>query len=320
MIYHVQDGNRSVWKGGVEMVCDQCPRKCGVDRSHGVGFCGADQTIRLARAALHPWEEPCISGEKGSGTIFFVGCNLRCIYCQNRRISRQGNVGTAVTPEEMEAIILELQREGASNINLVTPTPYAMQLIPVLRSVRPQLRIPVVYNCGGYESVDTLRALDGLVDIYLPDFKYESAQLSELYSCASDYSSVALAALDEMIRQTGAPVLGEDGLMKSGVLVRHLVLPGCREDSVNVLKLLHGRFGNQRFLLSLMSQFTPVFSDDSAPKNLRRRVTSFEYGCVLEMAEQLGFEGYLQERSSAVKDYTPDFDRDGTVTEKIKRL
>ncbi len=299
-------------------ICTQCPRKCGVDRSLTAGFCGADDRIRLARAALHPWEEPCISGENGSGTIFFVGCNLRCVYCQNRRISRQGDAGTAVTPEELGSVMLALQREGAANINLVTPTPYAMQLIPVLRSIRPRLRIPVVYNCGGYESVDTLRAMEGLIDVYLPDFKYDSAQLSRLYSGVSDYSSVALDALDEMLRQTGAPVLGEDGLMKKGVLVRHLVLPGCREDSVNVLELLKARFGNQNFLLSLMSQYTPSFSDDSVPKNLRRRVTSFEYGCVLETAERLGFEGYLQERSSAVKDYTPDFDRDRTVIEKIK--
>ncbi len=299
-------------------VCKQCPRACGTDRSHGVGFCGADDRIRLARAAIHPWEEPCISGERGSGTVFFVGCNLRCVYCQNRVISRHGGAGTAVTEEELESVMLSLQSEGAANINLVTPTPYAMQLVPILRSVRPKLRIPVVYNCGGYESVETLRALDGLVDIYLPDFKYYSSHLSELYSDASDYSAVALDALAEMLRQTGAPVMGEDGLLKRGVLVRHLVLPGCREDSVSVLELLKERFGDRAFLLSLMSQYTPSFCDGAAPKNLRRRVTSFEYQRVLEAVERLGFEGYLQERGSAVRDYTPDFERDETVAEKLK--
>ena len=300
----------------MENGCMQCPRKCGVDRGVAVGFCGAGDEIRLARAALHLWEEPCISGANGSGTLFFVGCNLRCVYCQNRQISRCGEVGVAVSDEQLENMMLQLQDEGAANINLVTPTPYAVRLASILKRVREKLQIPVVYNCGGYESAETLRMLDGLVDVYLPDFKYFSPQLAEQYSYAADYAAVATEAMDEMLRQTGAPVMGQDGLMKRGVMVRHLVLPGCREDSVKILKYLQERYGNQAFLLSLMSQYTPAFADGDAPKNLRRRVTTFEYERVLEAADRLGFEGYLQSRSSAVSDYTPDFEGEGVRTVK----
>ena len=179
-------------------VCVQCPRRCGVDRSEKYGFCGVSLDFRIARAALHPWEEPCISGKNGSGTVFFTGCNLRCIYCQNREISCGGEIGKTVSASELGSIMLRLQDEGAENINLVTPTPYALQLIPVLRSVREKLQIPIVYNCGGYESVETLRALDGLIDVYLPDCKYHSSEFSSAYSSASDYFSVATAALTEM--------------------------------------------------------------------------------------------------------------------------
>lgn len=302
-------------------VCHLCPRNCGVNRNLSTGFCGADGSIRVARAALHPWEEPCISGENGSGTIFFVGCNLRCVFCQNRRISRDVDVGMVVSSEELGQIMLRLEAEGAANINLVTPTPYTAQLLDVLHRVRPKLKIPVVYNCGGYESVESLRALDGLIDVYLPDFKYYSSQFSKLYSGAEDYATVALAALAEMIRQTGAPQMDEKGILQRGVMVRHLVLPGCREDSVKILEVLAERFGNRWFLLSLMSQYTPAFADENTPKNLHRKVTTFEYGYVLDAVERLGFEGYFQERSSAVKDYTPDFEREGiqTVLEKLHR-
>lgn len=292
-------------------LCVQCPRACGVDRSVQTGFCGASDNIRVARAALHPWEEPCISGSMGSGTLFFVGCNLRCIYCQNRQISRGKEEGVAASAEQLEELMLQLQREGASNINLVTPTPYARQLVPILENVRKKLKIPVVYNCGGYESVETLRMLDGLIDVYLPDFKYHSPELSAQYSYAADYAAVATDGLDEMLRQTGAPVMGDDGLLKRGVMVRHLVLPGCREDSIKILKHLKERYGNQAFLFSLMSQYTPSFADETAPRVLHRRVSSFEYEKVLEVAVGLGFEGYLQQRSSASCDYTPDFREEG---------
>lgn len=203
--------------------------------------------------------------------------------------------------------MLRLQDEGAENVNLVTPTPYALQLIPVLQSIRKKLRIPIVYNCGGYESVETLRALDGLIDVYLPDCKYYSTELSSAYSFAPDYFSVVSDALSEMLRQTGTPVIDANGMLRRGVLVRHLVLPGCRKDSVALLTALHERFGNDSFLLSLMSQYTPDFASSDAPKNLHRRVTAFEYDRVLEAVERLGFNGYLQKRTSATADYTPDF-------------
>ncbi len=287
--------------------CNACPRACNVDRSHAVGFCGVPNEFRIARAALHPWEEPSVSGSKGSGTVFFCGCNLRCIFCQNGRISRCLQQGAAVSPARLEEILLELQEAGAANVNLVTPSHYAEQLIPVLRSVRPRLRIPVVWNSGGFESAETLRRLEGLVDVYLPDCKFFDPVLSRDYAAAPDYFAVASEAIAEMLRQVGAPVIGGDGLIQSGVILRHLVLPGCRKDSIRLLRALKERFGTDAFLLSLMSQYTPEFAPDTAPKALRRRLTSFEYDSVLQEALRLGFNGYLQSGSSAVSDYTPTF-------------
>lgn len=299
--------------------CTQCPRRCGVDREITVGYCGAGGEIRLARAALHLWEEPCISGERGSGALFFVGCNLRCVYCQNRTISQGKTSGVAVTEEELERIIFELQAEGAESINLVTPTPYADAIARVLARVKPHLCVPVVYNCGGYESVETLSRLEGLVDVYLPDCKYFSPELAALYSDAPDYFSVAADAIGEMLRQTGKPELDARGILRRGVMVRHLVLPGSRQDSERLLEALCERFGKDAFLLSLMNQYTPAFAPPDAPKNLHRRVTSFEYGRVAETVERLGFEGYFQGRGASDTAYTPDFEGEGprTVREKL---
>jgi len=299
--------------------CMQCPRKCGIDRATGVGYCGAGGEIRLARAALHLWEEPCISGEGGSGALFFVGCNLRCVFCQNRSISQGDARGIAVSEEELERIMLRLQAEGAESLSLVTPTPYADRLVFVLERVKPQLNLPVVYNCGGYESVETLRRLEGLVDVYLPDCKYFSPELASLYSDAPDYFSVATDAIAEMLRQTGKPQFDARGILRRGVVVRHLVLPGCRQDSEQLLKALHERFGGDAFLLSLMNQYTPAFAPPDAPKNLHRRVTSFEYSRVAETVEQLKFAGYFQDRSASDVAYTPDFEGEGykTVIEKM---
>ncbi|MBR3894307.1 MAG: radical SAM protein [Clostridia bacterium] len=289
----------------MESVCTQCPRQCGIDRAQAVGFCGAPWEFRVARAALHPWEEPPISGTRGSGTVFFSGCNLRCVFCQNREISREIR-GKKLDADALAAVMLSLRDKGAHNINLVTPTPYALQLIPVLEKIKPTLGIPVVYNCGGYESVDTLRALEGLVDVWLPDVKYHSPALSLRYSAAEDYYTVAETALDEMLRQAGNPQFDTDGMLSRGVIVRHLVLPGCRADSIALLKALAKKFGTDRFLLSLMSQYTPQFADRAYP-SLCRRVTTFEYESVATVARQLGFDGYFQERDSATADYTPDF-------------
>ena len=294
----------------MQQPCLQCPRKCGVDRLAGeYGYCGVPWGFRVARASLHRWEEPSLSGIRGSGTVFFTGCNLRCVFCQNREISREG-MGRELDADGLIDVMLRLRDAGAHNINLVTPTPYAYQLAEVLERVKPLLGIPVVYNCGGYESVETLKRLEGLVDVYLPDLKYFDGEIASRYSGAPDYHGVAVKALAEMLRQTGRPILDDGGLILRGTIVRHLVLPTHRNDSVALLCDFANRFGTRNFLLSLMSQYTPQFAKDCAYPALRRRVTTFEYDAVLREAERLGFDGYFQSRSSASADYTPDF-RDG---------
>ncbi len=287
--------------------CRQCPRKCNIDRTETVGFCGMPQELRVARVALHPWEEPILCRGKGSGTVFFCGCSLRCVFCQNRDISHGGTAGRAVSPEELGELFLKLQEMGACNINLVTPSHYAEALVPILRAVRPRLQIPVIYNCGGYESVEALRALEGLIDIYLPDAKYFDPMLSARYSAAPDYYRVLRLALREMLRQVGELQYGKEGELLRGVLVRHLVLPGCRRDSIALLEALAEEFGSSAFLLSLMSQYTPDFADPAADKSLHRRLTEFEYRSVLETVDRLGFSGFMQGRASSNADYTPSF-------------
>jgi len=290
----------------MQELCQQCPRGCGVDRDGGVGFCGVPNRFVVSRAALHAWEEPILSGKKGSGTLFFSGCNLRCVFCQNRDISHAAK-GKEIGAGELERLMLRLQEDGAHNINLVTPTHYARQLVSVLERVKPRLSIPVVYNCGGYESVESLRALDGLVDIWLPDVKYYSSEISLRYSAAKDYYSVATDALAEMLRQCPRAEYGADGMLRRGVMVRHLVLPGCRNDSIRLLEQLADRFGADAFLLSLMSQYTPQFAKESPYRELHRAVTTFEYRSVADAAVRLGFQGFFQSKDSASAAYTPDF-------------
>lgn len=287
--------------------CNICPRRCRVVRSAGqLGFCGVPDTFRVARIAPHMWEEPPLSGERGSGTVFFSGCSLRCVFCQNRAISREGR-GDNMTDDELITRILALQEEGVHNINLVTPTHYAARLRPLLERLRPQLRIPVVYNCGGYEDIEALRALDGLIDIYLPDFKYISSELSKNYSGAEDYASVARMALSEMFRQVGPVRFDENSMMARGMIVRHLVLPGCRKDSMDVLRELAALLPVGDIRLSLMCQYTPDFALDCPYPNLHRKLTSFEYTSVLRVADELGFDGYRQSPESVGAQYTPDF-------------
>lgn len=287
--------------------CNICPRRCRVDRAAGqLGFCGVPDTFRIARIAPHMWEEPPISGERGSGTVFFSGCSLRCVFCQNRTISREGR-GDSMTDDELITRILALQEEGVHNINLVTPTHYAARLRPLLERLRPQLRIPVIYNCGGYEDVEALRSLEGLIDIYLPDFKYISSELSKNYSGAEDYASVARMALSEMFRQVGPVRFDENGMMARGMIVRHLVLPGCRKDSMDVLRELAALLPVGDIRLSLMCQYTPDFALDCPYPNLHRKLTSFEYTSVLRVADELGFDGYRQSPESVGAQYTPDF-------------
>lgn len=292
--------------------CFLCPKECGADRDSGdVGFCGVPHEMYIAKIMLHKWEEPCICQKNGAGAIFFSGCNLHCIYCQNSKISG-GKYGNILSEDELVSQILRLQNDGASCIELITPTHYTDTLARVLSSVKPRLDIPVVWNSGGYEKPETLKMLNGLVDIYLPDLKYFSKTLSEQYSHAPDYFDVAIAAISEMLSQTGAPVLADDGRLLRGTIVRHLVLPGCRKDSIELLSSLAQSINDpKRILLSLMSQYTPSFyirsRNASEHSPLTRKITDFEYKSVLNTAISLGFEGYFQDRNSADESYTPNF-------------
>ena len=288
--------------------CRLCPRRCGVDRASGqIGVCGMPDTLYISRSAPHMWEEPPISGTRGSGTVFFTGCNLRCVFCQNRTISREG-VGYPVTEEELIDEILELQNMGVHNVNLVTPTHYTVQLARVLEKIKPRLQIPVVWNSSGYESVESLRLVEGLVDIYLPDFKYMSPELAASYSAAPDYADVATAAVEEMYRQVGKVAFDTNGIMTRGMILRHLVLPGCRADSMAVLRHIANILPPSDIRVSVMRQYTPDFAMDCPHKNLHRRVTDFEYTSVLDEAERLGLEGYSQGKDAANKAFTPDFE------------
>lgn len=264
--------------------------------------------IYIAKYMLHNFEEPCISHKGGAGTIFFSGCNLRCVFCQNKQISR-GLCGDMVSSEGLLQIMRELENSGAECIELITPTHYSSQLIPILKIARKEISLPFVWNCGGYEDIEMLRALDGLIDVYMPDLKYYSSELSKLYSSAPDYFDKAIVAIREMVRQTGKPVFDSDGKLLRGTVLRHLVLPACRDDSVKLLSKLSEIISPEDIILSLMSQYTPEFYDISCGdhKNLTRRVTSFEYNSVLKKAIALGFDGYFQNRDSASAKYTPDF-------------
>lgn len=295
--------------------CCLCPRLCGADRDLGrLGICRAPADFSVSKVMLHQWEEPCLVRDGGAGTIFFSGCNLGCVFCQNRAISRGGCRDT-MSDFELERAIFSLIGQGASCIEFVTPTHYTDKIASLLCRIKRDIPIPTVWNSGGYESVESLRALDGLIDIYMPDFKYLSPELSKKYSNAEDYASVALGALKEQIRQVGKPQYDENGMLLRGVIVRHLILPSHRADSVGVLELIAGEIGSENVILSLMGQYTPDFyveyekenGQDETYKNLRRRLTSFEYDSVLSRAIELGFDGYFQSLDSASRKFTPDF-------------
>lgn len=292
--------------------CTLCPRKCHVNRQAGqVGFCGQTAELTAARAALHYWEEPCISGSTGSGAIFFSGCNLQCVFCQNHNIAI-GKEGKRISLQRLTEIFLELQDKGAANINLVTGTHFIPQIALALSSAKALgLAIPVVYNTSGYEEPSSLQLLEGLVDIYLPDLKYFSAGLSEKYSHAGDYFQKASAALAEMYRQTGAPLIdSRTGLMRRGVIVRHLLLPGETKDSKKILQYLHETYENDIYV-SIMNQYTPLEHVTQIPA-LNRKVTEEEYGRVLTFAERLGIErGFYQEGETASESFIPAFDGEG---------
>ena len=287
--------------------CTLCPRRCGVDRTRGqLGFCKMPGQIHAARAGVHYWEEPVISGSFGSGAVFFSGCTLTCAFCQNYDISQE-NFGKPMTSAELRAAFERLIDEGVQNINLVTPTHFLPDILPALE---PKLPVPVVYNCGGYESVETLRQLEGKIDVYLPDFKYSDNALAKKLSSAPDYFETASAAILEMYRQVGKPVL-EDDEMKRGVLVRHLVLPGCVDNSLGVLDWVAEHFRSGDILFSLMSQYVPMGRAAEMPP-FDRRITELEYDSVLSYMMLLGIEdGYTQDFSSAERGYTPSFDLTG---------
>lgn len=283
--------------------CYACPRECGVDRDEKRGYCGAGNEILIAKTMVHRFEEPPISGTRGSGAIFFGGCNLGCVYCQNAEISVRA-AGKPTTAAELEKIIFDLEEKGVHNIDLITAAHFVPSLAHVLEKIKPKLSIPIVYNSGGYEKRETLRLLDGLIDVYLPDYKYRSGELAKKFSFAPDYPEVAEAALDEMTRQQPEFVTDDSGIAKRGVIVRHLVLPAHRDDSIAVMKLLAGRFPTVK--LSLMRQYTPEFNR-SKYRELNRRVTSFEYKSVVDEAVRLGLDGFTQDASSATAAFTPDF-------------
>ena len=287
--------------------CTLCPRRCGVDRTRGqLGFCKMPGQVHAARAGVHYWEEPVISGSFGSGAVFFSGCTLKCAFCQNYDISQE-NFGKPLTSAELRAAFERLIDEGVQNINLVTPTHFLPDILPALE---PKLPVPVVYNCGGYESVETLRQLEGKIDVYLPDFKYSDNVLAKRLSSAPDYFETASAAILEMYRQVGKPVL-EDDEMKRGVLVRHLVLPGCVDNSLGVLDWVAEHFRSGDILFSLMSQYVPMGRAVEMPP-FDRRITELEYDSVLSYMMLLGIEdGYTQDFSSAERGYTPSFDLTG---------
>lgn len=291
--------------------CMLCPRNCGVDRTGGRrGVCGAGEHVKAARAALHFWEEPCISGDRGSGTVFFSYCGLQCVYCQNRAISR-GQAGKEISTERLAEIFLELQHKGAHNINLVTPTHYIPQIAAAVEQAKKQgLLLPMVYNTSGYEKAESIALLRGVIDIYLTDFKYMDEGLSGRYSGAPDYAKWAKKALKEMVEQAGEAVFDGDGMMQKGVIVRHLLLPGCLSDSKNVVRYLFETYGN-RIFYSLMNQYTPVSGNDAYPE-LRRRVTDEEYEALIDFAVDLGVEnGFMQQGGTAEESFIPPFDNEG---------
>lgn len=295
--------------------CTICPRRCGVNRLSGErGYCGQTAEITAARAALHFWEEPCISGTCGSGAVFFSGCNLQCVFCQNHEIAI-GQQGKAISPEHLAKIFLDLQKQKAHNINLVTGTHFIPQIrFALLKAFRDGLSIPIVYNTGSYEEIESLRLLEGLVSIYLPDLKYLSSEASMRLSNASDYFQKAFPAIGEMLRQVGRPIINpDDGLMQSGVIVRHLLLPGMAGESKRILRKLHEAFGNDIYV-SIMNQYTPMPLVRNHPDytDLARSVTDEEYQRVLDFADTIGIDlGFCQEGDTVGESFIPPFNGDG---------
>ena len=288
-----------------DYICALCPRKCKAVRKseNGNGYCRMGTMPRIARIAPHYWEEPCISGTKGSGTIFFSGCVLSCVFCQNSKISRNG-YGRTVTVDELSEYFRQLEDQGVHNINLVSPTPYVDSIISAFEKYRP--KIPVVYNTGGYERAETIKRLKGIVDIYLPDLKYIRSDLSLKYSGASDYFEYASSAIKEMVVQTGDPVFDENGILQKGTVIRHLILPQNTKNSIEVLDYIDKTYGNS-VLVSLMGQYVPLGNAALFPE-INRKITKREYEKVLNFLESTDLDGFAQDLGSASESYVPEFD------------
>jgi len=288
------------------MICDICPRKCNIDRSKAVGFCGMTSTVKLAKADVFMWEEPCISGTNGSGAVFFSGCNLRCCFCQNYQISNQ-NFGKEISIQRLAQIFKELENKGVHNINLVSPSHFANQIIEALKIYRPN--IPIVYNSNGYESVETIKKLKNYVDIYLVDLKFCSSELSQKYCKANNYFEIATSAIKEMISQKPKVVV-QNGIMKQGVIIRHLIMPSQTADSLKILQWIADN-AKENCLVSLMCQYTPYFNAKNFPE-INRKLKPIEYKIVLAKANELGLtNGYAQDMSSATEDFIPLWDLRG---------
>lgn len=292
--------------------CELCPRRCGADRSTAAGFCGVPEAFRVSRAALHYWEEPCLSGENGSGTVFFSGCTLRCVYCQNRVISR-GKAGKAITEERLVEIFVELQAKGAHNINFVTPDHYAPGIARCVKQARERgiLKVPTVMNTGGYISDEIYDLLAPVTDIWLTDFKYSDGALAAKYSSAPDYPEAAMNALSRMVKDTGRPVFDDDGMLLKGVIVRILLLPGCVDDAKNTVSNIYSRFGTD-VIYSLMNQYTPPEEGLPGFPELMRTVTDDEYDELCDHAWDLGIhDAYVQEGGTQSESFIPPFDLEG---------
>ncbi|CDI49249.1 radical SAM protein [Clostridium tetani] len=287
--------------------CRLCPRECSINRLEGeIGYCGASDKLMVSRAALHFGEEPCVSGENGSGTVFFSNCNLKCVFCQNHCISQE-NLGVEISIERLSEIFLELQKKGANNINLVTPTHYAPQIIEALKLSKCNgLSIPILYNSNGYDSLNTLKALNGYIDVYLPDLKYYNSKYSLRYSMAKDYFQKASISIEEMYRQVGKPVFDENGIIKKGVIIRHLMLPGLLFDSKKIIDFIYKSFADNVYI-SIMNQYTPMFKASDYVE-INRRLNEKHYDTLINYALDLGIKNaFIQENGSSSEEFVPDF-------------
>lgn len=287
--------------------CNICPLKCGVNRNKYSGRCGASKDVEIALASLHYFEEPCISGKNGSGTVFFSNCNLKCVYCQNYKISHLG-FGKKISVSHLADIFLSQQKRGVNNINLVTPTMYVPHIISAIKLAKQKgLNIPIIYNSSGYESIDTIKSLNGYIDVYLPDFKYYFSDIAKKYSNVENYFEIASSAILEMYKQVGDPIFDENGLIKRGMIIRHMILPNNVENSKMVLKWIKENLSNKVYI-SVMAQYFPTYKACEYPE-INRKITEEELDLVWDYASSLGFEnGFIQELGEHEEEYVPDFD------------